>query len=167
MFFYRYQTAIGPVGIAEAECSITNLWFGTDLPRGFLSGSGKRPADERKTPLLAEAETQLRSYLSGALRSFDLPLSPEGTDFRQSVWRALLSITNGQTASYSDIAAAIGNPKGVRAVGLANNRNPIAILIPCHRVIGKDGSLTGYAGGLALKRHLLELEKTGYISRNS
>jgi len=117
--------------------------------------------------LLAEAETQLRSYLSGALRSFDLPLSPEGTDFRQSVWRALLSITNGQTASYSDIAAAIGNPKGVRAVGLANNRNPIAILIPCHRVIGKDGSLTGYAGGLALKRHLLELEKTGYISRNS
>lgn len=167
MFFYRYQTAIGPVGIAEAEGSITNLWFGPDLPRGLLPGSESRLAEERKTPLLAEAETQLRSYLSGTLRSFDLPLSPEGTGFMQSVWRALRAIPYGQTASYSDIALAVGNPKGVRAVGLANNRNPIALIIPCHRVIGKDGTLTGYAGGLALKRRLLELEKTGYISRNS
>ncbi|MGK2913311.1 MAG: methylated-DNA--[protein]-cysteine S-methyltransferase [Porticoccaceae bacterium] len=104
---------------------------------------------------------QLRDYFEGRRRDFDLPLNPAGTVFQQAVWRALCAVPYGDTASYGDIAAAVGNPKGSRAVGLANGRNPIAIVIPCHRIIGRDGSLTGYGGGLDRKRWLLAHEQ-GY-----
>lgn len=110
------------------------------------------------TKLLREAAQQLEAWLTGQSRSFDLPLSPEGTPFQREVWQALRSIPYGETRSYKDVAAAIGRPRAYRAVGNANNRNPLPIIIPCHRVIGADGSLVGYGGGLWLKSVLLRLE---------
>jgi methylated-DNA-[protein]-cysteine S-methyltransferase len=112
-----------------------------------------------ETPLLKEAARQLESYFAGELKEFSLPLEPSGTDFMKQVWSALCEIPFGKTATYGEIAERIGRPKAARAVGLANNRNPIPIFIPCHRVIGADGSLTGYAGGLDMKKKLLDLEK--------
>ena len=106
-----------------------------------------------------EAERQLESYFSGRLKSFDLKLASKGTDFQKSVWKALCEIPYGETRTYKDIAASIGKPKACRAVGLANNRNPIAIIVPCHRVIGSTGKLVGYASGLDVKEFLLKLEK--------
>lgn len=105
-----------------------------------------------------EAMAQLEAYFAGRLRVFDLPLAPRGTTFQQQVWRALRAIPYGTTLSYGDLARRIGKPSAVRAVGAANGRNPIAIVIPCHRVIGADGSLTGFGGGLPIKRALLVLE---------
>jgi methylated-DNA-[protein]-cysteine S-methyltransferase len=106
-----------------------------------------------------EAERQLESYFSGRLKSFDLKLASKGTDFQKSVWKALCEIPYGETRTYKDVAASIGKPKACRAVGLANNRNPIAIIVPCHRVIGSNGKLVGYASGVDVKKFLLELEK--------
>jgi methylated-DNA-[protein]-cysteine S-methyltransferase len=109
-------------------------------------------------PVLREAIRQLRSYCAGTLRAFDVPLDMQGTHFQLRVWRELLRIPFGQTRSYAQIAASIGAPSAVRAVGAANGANPIAIIVPCHRVIGSSGKLTGYGGGLPLKQRLLELE---------
>lgn len=109
-------------------------------------------------PVLKLASEQLRRYFEGELQEFDLPLAPIGTDFQRSVWNALLTIPYGETLSYMQVAAGIGNPKAVRAVGAANGQNPIPIVIPCHRVIGSNGKLTGFGGGLPLKRRLLDLE---------
>ena len=109
---------------------------------------------------MQEAARQLTAYFQGQLRNFSLPLQPKGTTFQRSVWEQLQRIPYGQTCSYGDIARACGNPKASRAVGMANNRNPISIIIPCHRVIGADGKLVGYGGGLDIKIRLLELEKT-------
>lgn len=106
----------------------------------------------------AEAILQLQAYFRGELKEFDLPLVMEGTDFQLRVWNALRAIPYGETISYAQLARHVGNPKAVRAVGLANGRNPIPIIVPCHRVIGSDGSLTGFGGGLATKKKLLELE---------
>ncbi len=144
-----FQKAITtPIGLLTLECSeeaITALRFGvTD-------------ADDRHD-LLENATAQLQEYFAGQRREFDLPLSPTGTAFQKSVWNALLSIPFGQTATYGEIACQINNPKASRAVGIANNRNPLPIFIPCHRVIGANGQLTGYAGGLAIKEYLLKLE---------
>jgi O-6-methylguanine DNA methyltransferase len=108
--------------------------------------------------VLLEAERQLRAYFEGALREFELPLDMQGTDFQKRVWTQLRTIPYGETRSYGQIAAAIGAPTAVRAVGAANGANPIAIVVPCHRVIGASGKLVGYGGGLALKKRLLELE---------
>ncbi len=130
---------------------VTDLLFpGAPLPLDA------RPAG---SPMAREAAAQLEEYLAGRRRVFDLPLAPRGTPFQQEVWAALCRIPYGETRSYADIAAAIGRPKACRAVGMANNRNPIPIFIPCHRVIGKKGSLVGYAGGLFLKERLLLLEQ--------
>jgi methylated-DNA-[protein]-cysteine S-methyltransferase len=123
-----------------------------DLSRS--SGGAEVPGN----PLLAEAARQLRAYFSGDLREFCLPLDPRGTDFQVRVWRRLETIPYGELRSYSDIARAIGAPLAVRAVGAANGANPIPIVIPCHRVIGSNGKLVGYGGGLALKKRLLDLE---------
>ncbi len=108
---------------------------------------------------LAEPLRQLRAYFAGTLRRFDLRLAPEGTPFQQRVWRELLNIPYGETISYGELARRIGNPSASRAVGLANGANPISIIIPCHRVIGSNGSLTGYGGGLKNKQWLLALER--------
>jgi methylated-DNA-[protein]-cysteine S-methyltransferase len=112
---------------------------------------------ENKAPF-AEVIWQLQAYFDGELREFDLPLAPEGTEFQLQVWRGLRTIPYGETISYGQLAQRIGNPKAVRAVGLANGCNPIPVIIPCHRVIGSDGSLTGFGGGLSNKKKLLDLE---------
>lgn len=110
------------------------------------------------TPLLQKASAQLSEYFDGRRKMFDLPLSLHGTPFQKACWNALCAIPYGQTRSYAQQAAAVGNPRACRAVGMANHANPVMILIPCHRVIGSNGQLTGYAGGLAFKRFLLDLE---------
>ena len=110
-------------------------------------------------PVLREAARQIRAYFTGGLREFRLPLDPQGTTFQLRVWRQLLDIPYGETRSYAWLAEAIGAPKAVRAVGAANGANPLAIVVPCHRVIGSNGSLTGYGGGLPMKRRLLALER--------
>ena len=111
-----------------------------------------------KDSLLEKAAKELKEYFQGKRREFDLPLSVKGTAFQMKVWRALQEIPYGETRSYGEIAEAIGKPKAARAVGMANNRNPVSIIIPCHRVIGADGKLVGYGGGLDAKEYLLELE---------
>lgn len=115
-------------------------------------------AKEEKSLILSKAATELEEYFTGKRQIFDIPLEPVGTDFQKKVWQALLEIPYGETKSYKEIAIAAGSPKGCRAAGMANNRNPIAIIVPCHRVIGADGKLVGYAGGLDLKLELLNLE---------
>lgn len=139
---------IGSLTLTEENGRITGVHF------------GKAGGTNGVSPILCEAEKQLQEYFSGARKQFDLPLTPVGTQFQHAVWDALCAIPYGETRTYAQIAAAIGNPKACRAVGMANNRNPIAILIPCHRVVGANGSLTGYAGGLDAKKALLALEST-------
>lgn len=117
----------------------------------------------QETPLLREAGRQLAAYADGRLRAFDLPLAPCGTSFQHAVWRALLDIPFGQTRSYGEVAASLGRPRAARAVGMACHRNPVAIIIPCHRVIGASGQLTGYAGGLDIKARLLALERLNRV----
>jgi methylated-DNA-[protein]-cysteine S-methyltransferase len=111
-------------------------------------------------PVLAEAARQLRAFFAGELTTFDLPLAPAGTPFQRAVWDALRAIPFGETRSYRDVAVGLGAPSAVRAVGAANGKNPLAIVVPCHRVVGSSGALTGYAGGLARKRWLLAHERS-------
>ena len=152
VFFYRIQGI--DLGIAEENGALAGVFFGRTLPAGYTNGYTKA-----ETPLIKKAAAQLEEYLCGKRRQFNLPLVVHGTEFQVAVWQALQTIPYGETCSYKEIAAAIGRPKAVRAVGMANNRNPIVIIVPCHRVIGHDGSLTGYGGGLPLKERLLELEQ--------
>lgn len=149
-YYCHFSCPLGPVTLVESEGGITHLYLAQSLqiPQAQLA----------KTPLLTEACRQLEEYFAGQRRTFALPLAPSGTEFQKKVWRALCQIPYGQTRTYKDIAQAISCPKGFRAVGLANNKNPIAIFIPCHRVIGANGRLVGYAGGVHLKKYLLELE---------
>ena len=147
---FYYDSPIGPLGIAEENGFITRVFFSTDKEMaGF---------EKAETPLIKKAASQLEEYFKAARKTFDLPLLLHGTDFQRAVWNSLLTIPFGQTRSYKDIAAQIGNPRACRAVGMANNRNPIVIIVPCHRVIGHSGDLTGYGGGLNAKQYLLELE---------
>ncbi len=149
MFFY--DSPLGKITIVEEGSAITQLYFSSEVPYHDT------PCSE--TALLKKAVLQLDEYFAGKRKSFDLPLAPGGTAFQQKVWRALQLIPYGQTRSYRQIAKAAGNEKAARAVGMANNRNPLAIVIPCHRVIGSDGKLVGYGGGLDKKAYLLDLEK--------
>lgn len=139
------ETPIGPLSLQADESAVSAMRFGA---------GGAQDA----SPLLDAAEAQLREYFAGARRTFDLPLAPHGTAFQQRVWTALRAIPYGETRTYGELAAAIGSPNASRAVGMANHRNPIPIIIPCHRVICANGTLTGYAGGLEIKRKLLALE---------
>lgn len=120
--------------------------------------AGDHPAGHDPHPLAIEAVRQLEAYFDGRLYRFDLPLDLHGSPFQLRVWNALLAVPYGETRSYRDIAASIGAPSAVRAVGAANGANPVAIVVPCHRIIGSGGKLTGYGGGLPLKKRLLELE---------
>ncbi len=128
----------------------------------FPEGKGARKPEstwvQDEKPFL-DAVGQLREYFAGKRREFDLPLAPEGTPFQLKTWQTLRGIPYGGTTSYGEIARRIGKPKAIRAVGAANGRNPLPIVVPCHRVIGSDGSLTGYGGGMAIKKMLLELER--------
>jgi methylated-DNA-[protein]-cysteine S-methyltransferase len=141
------------------DTPIGTLWLSRDehgLTRVDLHGElGARSED----PLLAEAEAQLAAYFAGERTRFELPLSPRGTDFQRSVWSAVGAIPYGGTTTYSALAASLGRPSACRAVGAANGRNPLPVIVPCHRVVGASGALTGYGGGLDMKRALLDLER--------
>lgn len=147
---------VGPLTLVAEDGQLTGLYMDAQRyrPGSDTFGTGGDPAD---TPFAA-ARQQLAAYFAGQLRSFDLPLAPAGTDFQRRVWSALRAIPYGTTWSYGELARHVGSATASRAVGLANGKNPIALVIPCHRVIGSDGSLTGYGGGLDRKRFLLELE---------
>lgn len=151
--FAYLSSPVGTLTLTEKDGLLTGLYFGR------LS----RPGQERVSPLLEEASRQLSEYFSGKRREFSLPLAPKGTPFQLRVWRALETIPYGETRSYGDIARFIGSPKACRAVGMANHRNPISIIVPCHRVVGANGSLTGYGGGLDAKRFLLDLEQKNRV----
>lgn len=149
MEFYMFDTPLGHMALGEEDHAIIRLFLPTcPTPRIM----------PHATPLMLEGEKQILEYFAGQRRKFDLPLNPQGTPFQKGVWAALRDIPFGQTRTYRDIAQAVDCPKGFRAVGMANHCNPIPILIPCHRVVGANGSLTGYAGGLELKQALLALE---------
>lgn len=181
--FYTFTTSLGTMAVGCTDTAITHLHLvrrhhdGQDrcgksadtciepddrgahahpLPGSAASLSGH--SDARSRSLANAAITQITEYLEGTRRNFTLPLAPQGTPFQQKVWDALRTIPYGETRCYREIAEMIGNPKACRAVGMANNRNPIIILIPCHRVIGRNGSLVGYGCGLDVKQRLLELE---------
>lgn len=151
--FRRIESPIGPLLIAADERGLCNIEFRQSSHP--VDRSGWRGGN---SPFLDATEEQLGEYFAGKRRQFDLALSPQGTDFQLRVWRALETIPYGQTISYAELARRVGNPKASRAVGLANGRNPLSIIVPCHRVIGADGSLTGYGGGLPIKEFLLRLE---------
>lgn len=149
IYYSRINSPVGSLLLAVSERGLVALEFGKGrIPAGWVESEEKTSACRR----------QLAEYFAGSRRQFDLALDLRGTEFQKRCWRELLKIPYGETRSYADIARALGNPSAVRAVGLANGQNPVAIVVPCHRVIGSDGSLTGYGGGLEVKRKLLELE---------
>jgi methylated-DNA-[protein]-cysteine S-methyltransferase len=143
---HRVDTPLGPLWLGGDEDGLTEV--------AFHGGPDARSEDA----LLQEAAEQLRAYFAGELRRFELPLAPHGTEFQRRVWDAVADIPYGTTSTYSAVAAAIGSPRACRAVGAANGRNPLPIVVPCHRLVGASGALTGYCGGLELKRALLDLE---------
>lgn len=153
-----HESPVGPLTLISNGEALTDVQF--ENPRYAYA-----PAPAGKDKILDAARRQLDQYFAGTLRAFDLPLAPKGTAFQQRVWQALLTIPYGVTRSYGQQAATIGSPQASRAVGLANGRNPISIVIPCHRVIGANGSLTGYGGGMARKQLLLELEQGELLIR--
>ncbi len=154
VYYTELPSPIGPLLLAGDGTALTAIALPS--PGGPLP---PEPGWTRDPGPFAEATAQLEAYFAGALRDFDLPLAPGGTPFQQRVWAALREIPYGATASYAAVARRIGHPAAVRAVGAANGRNPIPIVIPCHRVIGGDGRLVGYGGGLAAKEALLALER--------
>jgi len=145
---------LGPIRLARSAHGLCGLWFIGQKHEREAIDAPERPGDA----LLQRARRQLDAYWAGRRREFDLPLAPDGTPFQLSVWRALRAIGFGSTRSYGEVASSIGAARAVRAVGAAIGRNPLGVIVPCHRVVGSGGSLTGYAGGLDRKRHLLELE---------
>ena len=153
--YQSIPSPVGPLLLAADDVALRVIEF--ESPRHPIA----RNSDwrEGETPVLKLARTQLNEYFDGARRVFDLPLAPQGTEFQRRVWNTLAGIRYGMTINYADLAHRIGRPTAVRAVGAANGRNPLPIVLPCHRVIGADGSLTGFAGGLPTKQFLLRLEE--------
>ncbi len=164
MSSYAFKTMKTPVGelklVATDRGLAAVLWEDDDPKRVRLSPM----VEDKQHPVLLEAERQLRDYFAGKLQKFSLKFDPVGTDFQKDVWNALSTIPFGQTRSYAQIAQQVGRPKAVRAVGAANGKNPISIIVPCHRVIGSNGKLTGFAGGLEVKATLLELESAEHAN---
>ncbi|SDC03331.1 methylated-DNA-[protein]-cysteine S-methyltransferase [Variovorax sp. CF079] len=149
------ESPLGGITLAATDEGLAGVWF--DRQRHWPDSSGWQTDAEH--PVLREAAAQLADYFAGKRQHFDLPLDlSHGTGFQQAVWQALLAIPAGRTISYGALSAGIGKPAAVRAVGAAVGRNPISVIVPCHRVLGTNGSLTGYAGGLERKSALLELE---------
>ena len=153
-YYHYYESPIGKLVIVHNDRGITNLYLAhlLQIEDGI----------QEETNLIKEAVKQLDEYFNGLRQSFDLPLAPAGTHFQQKVWQTLRNIPCGKTYSYKQIAEQIDNPKASRAIGMANNKNPILLLIPCHRVIGANGKLIGFAAGLEMKKYLLTLEGTSY-----
>lgn len=153
--FKKTESPVGTLTLVAGDAGLVAILWPDDDPRRVPL---EAPVEGKDHPVLAETERQLAAYFTGALTRFTVPLDFRGTGFQREVWRALLTIPFGETRSYAQIARQIGRPAAVRAVGAANGRNPISIVAPCHRVIGSNGALTGFAGGLAAKRLLLDLE---------
>ncbi|MEX2964538.1 methylated-DNA--[protein]-cysteine S-methyltransferase [Microbulbifer sp. TYP-18] len=158
IYFKSYSTELGKVAVAAGPEGLVSVQF-YDAQRPLRPKTDWRSGATELTELAAQ---QLREYFAGQRRQFQLPLAPPGTDFQRRVWDALLQIPYGETRSYGQQAQLLGQPRAIRAVGRANGANPVAVIIPCHRVIGANGSLTGYAGGLSLKARLLTLEGAGF-----
>ncbi len=151
LYTSQIRTPAGLINITTTETHVTRIEF----TKKILTNS-----KNQKPKILTDCETQLTEYFAGKRQNFDLQLELSGTEFQNKVWKALQKIKFGKTASYKDIAEKINSPKGFRAVGMANNKNRIPIIIPCHRIIGTNGDLVGYAGGLKIKQALLDIEKT-------
>ena len=149
IFQFTYETMLGDVTFVEEDGALLAISMQSD--HGGIV---------QETPLIKDAFRQLSEYLIGERKEFDIPLRMKGTEFQKRVWTALLEIPYGETRNYKQIAEAIGNPKGMRAVGMANNRNQLLVVVPCHRVIGANGNLVGYGEGLEMKEFLLRLEKS-------
>ena len=149
-----YESPIGRLMLIGSEGALEALLFPNQAQEEEIDASFQY--DEKPFQVVSE---QLNEYFTGRRHHFSLKLAPKGTEFQQRVWQELRNIPYGQTLSYGEVAARLGNPRGGRAVGMANGKNPIPIIVPCHRVIGKDGSLTGFGGGLTIKQRLLDLEK--------
>lgn len=157
---YRITTIVSPVGqlkLVANETGLAAILWDNDPPGRVPLGE---LTDDGDHPVLLQASRELQEYFAGQRRSFTVPLDPAGTHFQKRVWAALLTIPYGETRSYGELARQIGNPKAARAVGAANGKNPLSIIMPCHRAIGSNGALTGFAAGLAAKRFLLTLEAT-------
>lgn len=156
-----YKVIESPVGklklVASDKGLVAVLWENDNPRRVRLS----ELVEDKQHPVLLETERQLGEYFEGKRKTFSVALDMRGTPFQKSVWKALLAIPFGETRSYGQLAKQLGNPQAVRAVGAANGRNPVSIIVPCHRVIGSTGKLTGFAGGLSTKAHLLGLEENG------
>lgn len=150
------STPIGRITVVASHRGVHNVTFPNG---GHLNVQGMHIHDDADHPVVARALDQLREYFDGTRTSFDLPLDLEGTEFQVAAWKALCEVPFGATASYKQQAHSIGRPTATRAVGAANGRNPVAIVLPCHRIVGADGSLTGFGGGLASKQWLLEHEQ--------
>jgi len=150
----QIDSPVGPLTLAASDAGLRLLEFADSAHPVRLDGEWR----EGEHPVLERTKAQLQDYFAGTRREFDLPLAPQGTPFQCAAWMALASIPYGQTISYAEQAARIGKPAAVRAIGAANGRNPISIVLPCHRVIGTNGALTGYGGGLPVKEFLLRLE---------
>jgi len=156
MHFQDVPSPVGRLRLIASNSALMGIWFEQGRDAARHSGD----LTEKSSPLLELARTQLQEYFAARRQEFDLPLDPRGTDFQRRVWQRLLKIPYGETTSYGALAGELGDAKASRAVGLANGSNPIPIVIPCHRVIGAAGSLTGFGGGLVIKQQLLELERT-------
>lgn len=154
-FYKKMKSPVGELTLIASKNGLTAILWEKDRPTRVRLG--ELVLDE-KNFFLIEAEEQLKEYFQGKRKEFNLKLDPVGTEFQQRVWKALLAIPFGETRSYGELANALGNPKASRAVGAANGKNPLSIVVPCHRVIGANGKLTGFAGGLKNKSILLELE---------
>ncbi len=155
MLYSAMESPLGPLLLAGSRHALKIVYFS----RGKKAHAAE-PEWERADDAFKRVKRQLKEYFDGERRTFDIPLAPDGTDFQRAVWHALTTIPYGATCAYRDIAQRIDQPKALRAVGAANGANPIPIIIPCHRVIGSDGSLTGFGGGLESKRWLLDLERS-------
>lgn len=153
MYYYIYKSPIGSLCFIEQNQFLTHI-----INLNFKDFNHDSMLTELETPLIKKAYLQILEYLNGYRKEFSIPLNPKGTEFQNKVWKELLNIPYGETRSYKDIAISIGIKNGARAVGNANGKNPILIIIPCHRVISSDGSLGGYSSGLNLKKKFLELE---------
>ncbi|MCY7905156.1 methylated-DNA--[protein]-cysteine S-methyltransferase [Bacillus inaquosorum] len=160
-YYTTAETPLGEIIIAEEDGRITRLFLSQEDWMDWKESV--QNTEHMETPYLAEAKKQLHEYFAGERKTFSLPLSQKGTPFQQKVWEALAMIPYGESRSYADIAAAVGSPKAVRAVGQANKRNDLPIFVPCHRVIGKNSALTGYAGSKTdIKAFLLNIEQISY-----
>ena len=164
LFYKEIESPVGKLKlVASANALVAVLWECEPPNRVKLDTAKLHPHQ----PILLETERQLAEYFSGGRTAFDLPLQPDGSEFQKKVWQALREIPFGQTRSYLELAKAVGSSKAARAGGAANSKNPLSIIVPCHRVVGADGSLTGFAGGIATKAALLALETRATVPMNS